>query len=510
MVDPTEHTVAALEDAIEDIEDADALRELLERERDGDDRETAIAAIEARLSALGAQDGDDDGDAEEEAAGDDGTDLEATVAQFETRLDGIESDLDAAETEADLDDVDAAIDDLEDEIEGVDWPEPPEDDDDEAEFEDLREPLDDAIDDLRSGVEDRRGPYASDVIDDVGDVEDEIADTRWTADGVDALEEAVAAFLADAGAAIDRELEPPVRPSTTGEESVVDDGAGASGEGATQDEDAAEHTSAIASALAGGLSEAQEAIEDAGLDPDEDEETIATLLDVAEELGDAVDDAERWSDLEVREQLRRDGFYDVLDHIVDFPPELHAIKVHEQRGNVEQILLAFESFDSDFVEEACLDALERMGPEEALEPMNDLARKRNKKAISILGKIGSEEPVDTVVGYVDQDSDPLLQRTTLRALGEIGATAAVEPIAQQLLAEDESVRSAAARSLGLIGDTRAVEPLADVLADDESDNVRASAAWALNAIGTERALEIVSDYEDDRASLVQAEARRAV
>jgi HEAT repeat protein len=67
----------------------------------------------------------------------------------------------------------------------------------------------------------------------------------------------------------------------------------------------------------------------------------------------------------------------------------------------------------------------------------------------------------------------------------------------------------AARALGLIGDTRAIEPLSDVLSEDEDDSVRASAAWALRQIGTERALDVASEYTDDDAYLVQAEAEKA-
>jgi len=153
-----------------------------------------------------------------------------------------------------------------------------------------------------------------------------------------------------------------------------------------------------------------------------------------------------------------------------------------------------------------MEALERMGPEEAIDPMLQKANRRDQAAMAVLGKIGvdDEEIVETLVDYVD--SNPNLQQPAFRALGEIGAADAVEPIAQQLVADEADVRSWAARALGLIGDTRAIEPLADVLADDDSDRVRASAAWALNRIGTQDALEIVADYDDDRAYLVQAEA----
>jgi HEAT repeat protein len=165
--------------------------------------------------------------------------------------------------------------------------------------------------------------------------------------------------------------------------------------------------------------------------------------------------------------------------------------------------------DSDFMERHCMEVLEKLGPEEALDEMQQRAQRRDKAAIRILGKIGSEEPVETLVDYVDADSDPELQKATFRALGEIGSQEATQPLANKLVADSEDTRSRAARALGLLGDTRAISPLADVLADEEeADRVRASAAWALNQIGTEAALEEVSGYVDDRAFIVQAEAEK--
>ncbi|MEF8757864.1 MAG: HEAT repeat domain-containing protein, partial [Halobacteriales archaeon] len=241
---------------------------------------------------------------------------------------------------------------------------------------------------------------------------------------------------------------------------------------------------------------------------EDDAETIASLLETTDDLSDAIWDATEWTDLEVRERLDRYGFYDVLDHRKDFPPEWHAIKVFEKQGRADKILIALELMGSDFMEEHCIEALKRMGAEEALDPMLQRAGRRDLGAIEVLGKIGSEEAVDTLVDYVDSDN-PELQRVSLRALGEIGSEAAVQPIANQLVADSETVRSNAARTLGLIGDTRAIDPLADLLDDtDEPDNVRASAAWALRQIGTERALEHLAEYADDDAALISAEAER--
>ncbi|RQG96659.1 HEAT repeat domain-containing protein [Natrarchaeobius chitinivorans] len=451
--------------------------------------------------------GDDETAAEEEHE-EPSVDLEATenrLEAFESDLETLETDLEAAETEDDLDVVEADLESFRTDLEAVEIPDPPETDDEDEDDEDdepaVEEQLQDRHDeiegdlsDLEDDLEDQRGPYAEDVVGEIDGVGSTITGTRWTVEGDEELIDAVDAFLADANDLLGSDV------STAGD---LEPASGAElGEKGDEEGNVPERLSET-------LEEVTAAVEAADLDPDDDAETIAALLEATDDFESAVDDATEWTDLEVREQLRREGFYDVLDHVKDFPPEWHALKVHEKRGNVDQILLAYESLDSDFMEEHCLEALERMGPEEAIDPMLQQANRRNQDAMCILGKIGvaDDDVVDTLLDYVD--SNPDLQKPAFRALGEIGTEEAVQPIANQLAEDNPDVRSWAARALGLIGDTRAIDPLADVLEDDEEDRVRASAAWALNRIGTEAALEVVAEYADDRAYLVQAEAERA-
>ena len=434
-----------------------------------------------------SEDDETGGDGPDEGA--EPVDLEAireSLAGVEDDVSDLEGDLEAAETEDDLDVVEADIESVRDELEEIEVPEPPETDDEdddeptpEEELQDRYDDLESDVSDLEDDLEDQRGPYGEDVVDDIESASATITGTRWTEEGTDELLDVVEEFL-----------------------DAFDDVLGTSVTLAEEGED-------VPARLEATLEDAADAVEDADLDADDDAETIAGLLEATDDLESGIDDSTEWSDLEVREQLRREGFYDVLDHVKDFPPEWGALKVHEKRGNVDMILLAYESFDSDYMEEHCLEALERMGSEEAIEPMLEKVGRRGQDAIRVLGKIGVADD-DVVDALLDQvDSNPDLQRPTFRALGEIGAEEAVEPIANQLVADEPDVRSGAARALGLIGDTRAIEPLADVLADDEEDRVRASAAWALNRIGTADALEVVAGYDDDRAYLVQAEAEKA-
>ena len=431
---------------------------------------------------------------------------EATEESLNEYLDEIAERLDGADTEADLDDVDALLDDAEEGVAEADLPEPDEDDED---ADDPRGDLEDRIAELRDGVEEARGPYAEDVVDAIEAAASTLGDTEWTAAGRDDAADAVVAFVDAAADAVDDGVDADeIDPDT------VDTG---SADTEAADADAAEETGGDRTDdLVAALDAVAEAVAGAGLDPDDDAETIAALIDAADALEAGLDDAEEWDDLETHEQLRAQGYYDVLGHYKDYPVEWAALKEHEARGNVDMILLALDSLQSDFMERHCLEAFERMGKrgktEASVEELLGRAEKRDRPSIRILGKMAAEEATETLVEYVSEDSNPQLQKTVFKALGEIGAAEAVQPLANQLDPEsdtDDLVRPHAARALGLIGDTRAIDPLAGALAEDESDYVRAAAGWALRQIGTHEALEAVAEYGDEHSFIVSTEAEKA-
>ncbi len=396
------------------------------------------------------------------------------AAAIEANLDAVADSLPGAETEAELDAVEADLDAVAAALEEADLPEPDED------AEDPAEALEDRISELRGDLEAERGPYAEDVTEALADAAGTLRDAEWTEDGEGEAVDAVATFL-DAA-----------------EDHVTVPEAGAT------PADAAEDLETVA-----------EAVEAAGLDPDEDAETVAALLEATDALETDLEAAEVWEDLSVREQLAAEGYYDDLDSEArkDFPPEWSAMKQFSKAGEVEPILLALEKLgDSDFTEEYVYDQLVRLGRDAApaFDEMHSRAQKRDKRPIEILGKIADDEACETLHEFIDGDGDPKLQRVTLKALGRIGSEESTQPVANRLAAEEGGVRSVAARALGMIGDTRAIEPLADTLAEDEADEVRASAAWALRQIGTERAREAAAEFADDRSYLVQAEAEKAL
>jgi hypothetical protein len=421
-------------------------------------------------------DGDDETPAEESSgAADADESVDITPDTLETLLTEAREELDAAETESDLDDVEATLDGIESDLEAANLPEPDEDDED---AEDPREELESTLSELRDDLEAQRGPYASDVVDAVESAKSKIEDTRWTDRGEGEIVDVVESFAADANEILDASV------------SVAGD-----------DEDA----------LLAALDEAIAAVEGADLDADDDAETIASLVEATDGLEAGLEDAQEWDDLETNEKLEAEGFYDVLGHYKDYPPEWSALKEWEQRGRVDMILLAYNSLQSDFMQRHCIEAITRMGDPGAFDQMHQLAQRRDKDAITALGKMGSgaEGAVETLVEYVDTDKDPQLQKVTFKALGEIGSPEATQAIADKLEMENDTVRPYAARALGLLGDTRAVKPLTATLENDESDNVRAAAAWALRQIGTEAALEAAAEHADDRSFLVQNEAEIA-
>ncbi len=409
-----------------------------------------------------------------------------TPASIETRLDEAAESLDAAETEAALDTVEATLDEIETEIETASYP----DDHTPSETD-----ATDRLSALRDRLETERGPYANEIADQTAAAADEINNTRWSADGRNQLQAAVGALLD----AVEKPGAGSVGASGPATGETADDLAIADTTGETADD----------AAMAEAVNEASDVIADSGLDPDEHAETLASLAETADDLTDAVEAAETFDDLTIRDQLRAEGFFDVLGHYKDFPVEWAALKEHEQRGNTEMVLLALDKLDSEFLERHCMDALTRMNDQTAFEPLHEKAQKRDEPAIEALGKMAADDAVETLVEYVDESSNPQLQKVTFTALGEIGSREAVQPLANQLEADNDGVRPLAARALGMIGDTRAIEPLAATLADDPDDSTRAAAAWGLRQIGTRDALERAAQATADDAYIVQAEAERA-
>jgi HEAT repeat protein len=407
------------------------------------------------------------------------TEADSIVVAFEERLESASTAVEEADTEADLDDVEATLEEIEADLEETEIPVPePEDEDEEPE--DPTDDLEDDLSDLQDAVDDKRGPYGEDVVDAIDDIRSTLTGTRWAEEGETELVPGVQEFLDEAESMLDTEF----------------------GEAVPDPEE-----------LSVTLETVTESVEEAALDADEDAETIADLLEAVDTLADAVETSTAWTDLKVRERLHREGFYEPLEGVKhkDFPPEWSALKAWEKQGNVEMVVLLLDLMgDTDFIARHCIEALEYMGDEQGLEPLTNLAKRRNLNAIDAIGKIGAEAGVDAVESHAESGSSLELQARSLTALGAIGDESATETVANQLVADSDRVTNAATRALGMIGDTRAIDPLADLLADTSADaSVRASAAWALGEIGTESALAAAADFETTNSYLVEQEVENA-
>ncbi|MFB6256725.1 MAG: HEAT repeat domain-containing protein, partial [Haloplanus sp.] len=175
--------------------------------------------------------------------GDDETDLPAET--LDSRLGNAAEALDAAETEADLDAVEKRLDGIAADLDAADFPAPDEDDADPA------AELSDRIDSLHDDLAAARGPYAADVTDAVGDAKATLDDTRWTETGAREAVAAVGSFVAEVNETLGTDL--------------------------------AEEADAVGASL-DALDATAAAVGDAGLDPDDDAETIATLLEATDAL----------------------------------------------------------------------------------------------------------------------------------------------------------------------------------------------------------------------------------
>jgi hypothetical protein len=389
---------------------------------------------------------------------------ETAIAEVEDLTDLMGS-VEDAETEADLDALAERVAAHRERLEGAD-----EDDDVTGQLE--------TVEELEEAIADARGPDPTDLVEALRATAARVEETRWTDTG----EPAVIAAVTE-GVATLREAVP----------------------------DAPHAEPATVAAATAVLTEAADAVAAAALDVDADRETLESIAETVEHLDEAIEGAEEWDDLQKHEQLMAEGFYDVLGHYKDFPPELSAVRVWEQRGRVDMILLAMETLQSEFMQDHCMAALTRLGDPAALEALEPQLQRRDKAAIAAIGHMGpgGAAVLETLLEYADTDSDPLLQKTTFAALGRIGDAEATQMLADKLVHGPETVRPAAARALGLIGDPRAVAPLGAVLTDAEDPTLRGAVAAALRNIATDAAFRTLAEHTDDPAPVVAQHAAAA-
>ncbi|MFX1254791.1 MAG: HEAT repeat domain-containing protein [Promethearchaeota archaeon] len=107
--------------------------------------------------------------------------------------------------------------------------------------------------------------------------------------------------------------------------------------------------------------------------------------------------------------------------------------------------------------------------------------------------------------------DPVELQLAAKALGEIKAPQAVDPLLKLLENENKWVRTAAIEALGEIKAPQAVDPLLKLLEDEyEDEGVRGNAARALGQIGAPRALDLLLSLLENEHKWVRGNAARAL
>ncbi|MDD5772100.1 MAG: HEAT repeat domain-containing protein [bacterium] len=128
-------------------------------------------------------------------------------------------------------------------------------------------------------------------------------------------------------------------------------------------------------------------------------------------------------------------------------------------------------------------------------------------AIKALADIGKPAVKNLIAALSNEDLG--IKRGCIEALGKIGDNNALEPLMLTLKDEDTGIRLKAVKALGSLGDKRAVEPLIAAL-NDKNNIVKRKAAEMLGEIGDPRAIEPLLAVLKDKDTGVQYYAKESL
>jgi len=177
------------------------------------------------------------------------------------------------------------------------------------------------------------------------------------------------------------------------------------------------------------------------------------------------------------------------------PPNVEKLKA---KSDVNSLIKALNYPKDDSVRSAAAKALGEIKATLAVEPLIAVLKDKSglvrQSAALALGQIGDSRAVEPLITVL---KDIFLLRPAAKALGQIGDTRAVEPLIAALKNSDKFARSAVVESLGRIGDTRAIRPLVAALMDS-SELVSETAVEALVRIGLPAVKPLVEALYDSR------------
>ncbi len=137
--------------------------------------------------------------------------------------------------------------------------------------------------------------------------------------------------------------------------------------------------------------------------------------------------------------------------------------------------------------------------------LDDKDENLRRYAVEIVAKIKPQKAFKPLLNLV-KDNDWWIRERAIEALGSIGG-AKVLPLLKKLLAT-KSLQGAAVKALGELGDTAAVEPLVEMTSEQQTKDVRLEALNALSRYeGDPRVTEILKQLSTDTDKEVRLKAR---
>ncbi|NMF57784.1 HEAT repeat domain-containing protein [Pseudanabaena yagii] len=184
-------------------------------------------------------------------------------------------------------------------------------------------------------------------------------------------------------------------------------------------------------------------------------------------------------------------------------------------GNDKAIQSLIDFFKEDWdISDLAIDALGKFTGDKAEEILIQTSKNENilvrRKALTVLGKIGSDRAIATIIQALKHDNEYSIRESAVQALSQFSSNQNIDLLIQ-VLNNDENywVREAAAKALGSIGSYRAIEPLIEAL-KNRSSNVSSSAADALGLIGSSKAIEPLIQALKNRNPTICSSATKAL
>ena len=181
--------------------------------------------------------------------------------------------------------------------------------------------------------------------------------------------------------------------------------------------------------------------------------------------------------------------------------------------SVISVLINAISDKEEEVRVEAVQALGEIGDDSAVEPLiyalDDESIVIREKAAKSLGLLGKSRAADALIQSLDNNSNLSIICSVIEALGQIGDTMAVRPLAVYLTHKESKIRECTAAALGKLHDSLSVKLLINVL-NDEQERVRWYAADSLGKIGDESCVEALTKLLSDSSARVRESAVTAL